>query len=66
VLEIGTLEAVQQSSVLLKQKDRGVNTSVGNLERKKEKRKQKKDSIAWKQTWDGNGTNTSRKSGLQI
>jgi hypothetical protein len=35
VLETDTLEAVQQSPVLLKQKDRAVNTSVRNLEIKK-------------------------------
>jgi hypothetical protein len=62
VLETDTLEIVQQSPGLLKQKDRGVNKSVGNLERKKEK----KDSIAWKKSWKGNGTNASRKPGLQI
>jgi hypothetical protein len=38
VLETDTLEAVQQSPGLLKQKDRGVNTSVRNLERKKERK----------------------------
>jgi hypothetical protein len=37
VLETHTLEAVQQSPGLLKQKERGVNTSVGKLERKKRK-----------------------------
>jgi hypothetical protein len=37
VLETDTLEAVQQSPYLLKQKDRGVKTTVGNLERKKRK-----------------------------
>jgi hypothetical protein len=31
------LEAVQQCPGLPKQKDRGVNTSVGNLERKERK-----------------------------
>jgi hypothetical protein len=36
---------------LLEQKDRGVNIHVGNLERKKEK----EDSIAWKQSWEGMG-----------
>jgi hypothetical protein len=45
VLETDTLEAVQQSPGLLKQKNRGVNTSIGNLERK-----EKKDNIAWKQS----------------
>jgi hypothetical protein len=39
VLETDTLEAVQQNPGLLKQKDRGVNPSVGNLERKKRKEK---------------------------
>jgi hypothetical protein len=59
VLETDTLVAVQQSPGLLKEKDRGVNTSVGKLERKK-------DSIAWKQSWEGNGITASRKPGLQI
>jgi hypothetical protein len=37
VLERDTSEVVQQSPGLLKQKDREVNTSVGNLGRKKRK-----------------------------
>jgi len=37
LLETDTMDAVQQSPGLLKQKDRGVNTSVGNLERKERK-----------------------------
>jgi hypothetical protein len=61
VLETDTLEAIQQSPGLLKQKGRGVNTSVGKLEKK-----EKKDSIAWKQSLEGIGTNAPRKPGLQI
>jgi hypothetical protein len=52
-LETDTLEAVQQSPCLLKQKDIGV-------------KKEKKDSIAWKQSWEWNGSNAPRKPGLQI
>jgi hypothetical protein len=41
VLKTDMLEADQQSLGLLKQKNRGVNTSVGNLERKEEKKRKK-------------------------
>jgi hypothetical protein len=54
-----TLKAVQQSPGMVKQKDRAVKKSVGKLERIREK----KYSIAWKQSREGNGTNASRERG---
>jgi len=42
LLETDTLEAVQQSPGLLKQKEKVVNTNVGKLERKKERKKEER------------------------